>query len=165
MKNFFPLVAACAFAASTFMPTTASAQTPVATDQHVVTVTVPVINMLEVGGDVGLTLGAPAAAGLAPSPVQVNSAWSLTTNGTGLKVTASTADAFPGGLALFTRMAAPSGATSQGFVSLGAADLDIVTGISSVAAPDLVLTYRATATAAVPATSYPFTVVYTLVAP
>ena len=160
MKNFFPVIAACAFAAMTLMPTTANAQ---ASDFHTVTINVAAINVLDVGSNVIININA-ANAGLDPAPVLGNSTWSMTTNSVGpMKVTAHTDAAMPTGLTLGASLAPPAGASAPvGYVPLGLADQDVVNNISQVAGQNLALTYQAVATVAVASSSPSFVVTYTL---
>ena len=159
MKNFFPLVVACALAAATFMPTAASAQV---TDAHTVTVTIQAINVLDVGNGVTLIVNG-AAAGSQPTTVQGTTDWSLTTNSvSAMKVTAYTDAPMPAGLTLRSNLTAPAVGASQGFVALGTTPTDMVRNISQVAGQNLTMTYEASATVAALTGSPSFLVTYTL---
>ena len=159
MKNFFPIVVACAFVAAALMPAAAVAQ---ATDNHTVTVTIQPINVLTVGADVNLVVGA-AAAGSEPTVVQGTSDWSVTTNSASdMKVTAQTDVAMPVGLTLQANLAAPAGGSSAGFQFLGTSPVDVVNDLMQVTGQNLVMTYETSATVAAALGSPAFVVTYTL---
>jgi hypothetical protein len=123
---------------------TASAQTATQT----VTFQVSAINQVAVTGAPSLVINA-AVAGSAPTSVTAaGNTWSVTTNQSGAKITASIASAMPAGLTLSASLVAPAGATSSGFVALGATANDVVTGITKLNAAGLALSYRLDATAA-----------------
>jgi hypothetical protein len=114
-----------------------------------VTFQVDPINVLSVSGDPATLEIATATAGQEPDAVEDNSTtYALTTNEDDRKITAYLDSAMPTGMTLELEMAAPDGATSNGFVALGTSAQDIVTGISQVAASDEVITYRCSATVA-----------------
>lgn len=90
--------------------------------------------------------------------------WSITTNGTNMKVQGAVT-ALPAGVTLAVQLGAPGGATSAGSVSLSTTAADLVTGITELQAADLPITYTVSATpgAGVVAESTA-TVTYTVVA-
>ena len=89
-----------------------------------------------------------ATAGSDPSPVtDASSRWSVTTNTTGAKISASIPTDMPSGLTLGVLLAAPGGATPTA-QNLSSTAQDLVTGITKVAASSLTVTYTFSATAA-----------------
>lgn len=131
-------------ALSPFFARAAFAQTATQT----VTFQVDAINQIAVSGTPSLVINA-AVAGSAPTTVtSTGSTWSVTTNQTGAKITASLSSAMPSGLTLSAQLGAPSGATSAGLKSLGTTSVDLVTGISKLNATGLSLGYQLDATAA-----------------
>jgi hypothetical protein len=136
------VLAAFAFVAAPFA--TSFAQTATQT----VTFQIDAINQIAVSGTPSLVINA-APAGAAPTSVTSSgSTWSITTNQTGAKVTASIAAAMPSGVTLSAQLGAPSGATSAGLKSLGTSSVDLVTGITKLNATGLSLSYQLDATAA-----------------
>lgn len=136
------IVAAFAFLAAPVVA--AFAQTATQT----VTFQVDAINQIAVSGTPSLVINA-ASAGAAPTSVtSTGSTWSVTTNQTGAKITASIASAMPTGVTLSAQLGAPSGATSAGLKNLGTTAVDLVTGISKLNATGLSLGYQLDATAA-----------------
>lgn len=104
------------------------------------------VNEIAVAGSPQLTV-TTAAAGSVPSSVTSSAnSFSVTTNQTDAKITASIASAMPTGVTLFVQLDAPVGAVSLGMQPLGPAPVDLVTSISHVSAPGLTLTYRLDAT-------------------
>ena len=106
-----------------------------------------------------------ATAGSAPASVTANGgSFAITTNEANKKITASLDAALPSGVRLEIALAPPNGAASSGDVPLGIAAADVVTGISTLSATALPITYRlsadATARMAAPATR---TVTFTIV--
>jgi len=123
---------------------TASAQTATQT----VTFQVSAINQVAVTGAPSLVINA-AAAGSAPTSVTAaGNTWSVTTNQSGAKITASIASAMPAGLTLSANLGAPAGATTNGLVALSNVAADMVTGITKLNASGLSLSYQLDATAA-----------------
>jgi hypothetical protein len=118
------------------------------TDNQTVTFTVEAINEIAITGTVTLTINS-ATAGADPDAAQSTAAtYAITTNETARKITAALDQAMPTGLTLNITLAAPTGATSVGAVSLSATEQDVVTGISNVAESALAITYDLEATAA-----------------
>ncbi len=112
-----------------------------------VTFQVDAINQVSVAGSPSLTIST-ATAGSAPTQASANGTWSVTTNQTGAKVTASLNSAMPSGLTLQVNVGAPSGATSAGAQSLSTTAVDVVTGITKLAQSGMSLGYTLDATAA-----------------
>ena len=124
---------------------------------------VQAINQLAFSGSPSLVIST-ATAGSAPTSATANATYAITTNETGRKITAEIDSDLPGGTALSVSLAAPSGGTSAGAVTLSTIAQDVVTGISTANASGLNVTYSLTATAAagvVPAGTR--TVTYTIV--
>ena len=118
------------------------------TSTQSVTFEVDAINQIGVSGAPSLLINA-ATAGSAPTSVQASgNTWSVTTNQTGAKITASIASAMPSGITLSAQLGAPTGATSAGLQALGTTSMDMVTGITKLNATGLALTYQLDATAA-----------------
>ncbi|HET7463951.1 MAG TPA: hypothetical protein VFJ82_22030 [Longimicrobium sp.] len=125
---------------------------------------VQAINQITFSGSPSLVIST-ATAGSAPTTATANATYAITTNETDRKITAGLDSDMPGGTALSVSLAAPSGGTSAGAVQLGTTAQDVVTGVSTVNASGLGVTYTLTATAAagvVPAGTR--TVTYTIVA-
>jgi opacity protein-like surface antigen len=129
-----------------------------------VTLEVQAINQIAFTGSPSLTI-ASATAGSAPNSASANATYAITTNESDRKITAEIDSDTPSGLTLSVNLAAPSGATSAGAVQLSTTAQDVVTGISTVNASGLNVTYTLQATSAagvVPSTSR--TVTYTITA-
>ena len=124
---------------------TASAQTATQT----VTFQVDAINQVAVSGSPSLTINA-AVPGSAPTQVSsTGHTWSVTTNQTGAKITASIASNMPSGLTLQATLGVgATGATSTGAKTLSTVAQDMVTGITKLNATGLTLGYTLDATAA-----------------
>lgn len=124
---------------------TASSQTA----NQVVTIVVANINVISVSsGSLTLTINT-ATPGSAPSDaVDSATSYSVTTNGSAIKITASLGSAYASGISLALNLGAPSGATSAGSTVLTTTAQDLVTGISSLNESTLGITYTASATTA-----------------
>ena len=158
MKSFATIAAATVLAAAF----SGSAHAQTATQD--VSYEVQAINQLAFSGSPTLTIST-ATAGSAPTSVNASATYAITTNETNQKVTAQIDSDMPSGVGLSVSLAAPSGGTSAGAVSLSTTAQDVVTGISTVNASGLGVSYTLTATSAagvVPAGSR--TVTYTIVA-
>ena len=128
-----------------------------------ITFSVGAINQVAVTGAPVLAIST-ATAGSNPTQATDNaSTWAVTTNQSGAKISASLDSDMPTGLTLKVSLGAPSGATSAGAKSLAAASVDLVTGVSQVAASSLSMSYTldAVPTAGVVASSTR-TVTYTI---
>ena len=136
--------AAIAFALVAIAAPSAQAQTATQT----VTFAVNAINQIAITGAPSLTI-TTAVAGSAPTSVtDASSAWAVTTNQTGAKISASIPSNMPAGLTLSANLAAPTGATSASFQSLSTVSVDLVTAITKLAQGSLTATYKLDATAA-----------------
>lgn len=125
---------------------------------------VQAINQLAFTGSPSLVIST-ATAGSAPTSVTANATYAITTNETNRKITAGINSNMPSGTTLSVSLAAPSGGSSAGAVSLSTTAVDVVTGVSTANASGLSVTYTLQATAAagvVPAGTR--TVTYTIVA-
>lgn len=125
---------------------------------------VQAINQIAFSGTPSLVIST-ATAGSAPTSATANGTYAITTNESDRKITAGLDSDMPTGTALSVSLAAPSGGTSSGAVQLSTTAQDVVTGVSTVNASGLGVTYTLTATAAagvVPAGTR--TVTYTIVA-
>lgn len=152
---------AIALVAHALLAPAAAAQS---TANQTVTYAVSAIDELSVGGGaVALTVNA-ATAGSQPSAVQSTGlTYAITTNGTSKKITAQLNANTASGVTLQVQLAAPSGGTSAGAVTLGTVAADVVTGITRLAGSALGLTYTLSATAAAGVvTATPVTVTYTI---
>lgn len=110
------------------------------------TFTVNAINQIAVTGSPSMTI-TTAVSGSAPTSVtNVSATWSVTTNQSTAKITASIPTIMPAGLTLLVSLAAPAGATSTAFQPLGTTAVDLVTGVTKVAQGPLAVTYQLNAT-------------------
>lgn len=117
------------------------------TATQTVTYEVDAINQIAVTGSPSLLINT-ATAGSAPTSVTSSgNTWSVTTNQSSAKITASIASAMPTGLTLSANLGAPSGASSSGLQALGTTAVDMVTGITKLNATGLSLSYQLDATA------------------
>ena len=121
---------------------TASAQT------QTVTFAVNAINQIALTGSPSLTISTAVAGNNPSSATDASATWAVTTNQSGAKVTASLDSDMPSGLTLSVDLAAPAGGTSAGSTALSSSAVDLVTGITKVAATGLGVTYTLDATAA-----------------
>lgn len=123
--------------------TEARAQTATQT----VTFQVDTIKAMSASGDPGKLVVNSATAGSSPDDATDNStSWAVTTNLSNTKVTGSIDTNMPSGVTLTVSLAAPSGASSSGDISLSTTDQDLVTGVSQVAESGLTITYTLSAT-------------------
>lgn len=119
------------------------------TTTQTVTFEVSAINEISVSGNPGALTVSTATAGSAPNAVSdASSSYAITTNETNRKITAAIDTAMPAGVTLTVSLAAPTGATSAGAVTLGTVAQDAVTGISTVNESGNTITYGLSATAA-----------------
>ena len=119
------------------------------TAQQTVTYEVTAINEISVSGNPGALTVSAATAGSQPDAVSDNTtSWAITTNaGTDAKkLTAAIDSDMPAGVTLTVNVAAPSGGTSMGAVTLSSVAGDVVTAIDSVAESGLGITYGLSAT-------------------
>src|SRR2546423_12314455 len=113
-----------------------------------VTFAVNAISQISFSASPSLTITTAVAGSDPTSVIDAASTWSVTTNQTGAKISASLASAMPAGLTLRVLLAAPAGAASLGSTSLGTTSVDLVTGITKQKGSALVATYDLDATPA-----------------
>ena len=114
----------------------------------VVTYTINSIDPITVSGDPGPLIINSAVAGSGPSSaVDSSTTYAITTNNSGETIMGYIGSNMPSGVALTVNLAAPTGATSVGNVTLTTVPQNLVTGIATVAEGGLVITYTLTATA------------------
>ena len=89
--------------------------------------------------------------------------WSVTTNESNQKVTASIDRNLPAGVQLEVQLAPPAGAVSPGGIVLGTTAADVVTGIERLSASGLPMAYRLSASASAPVMAETRTVTFTIV--
>lgn len=117
------------------------------TDTQTVTYQVDAINEIEVSGNPGALTVSTATAGSQPDAATDNTTtYSITTNGTGMKITGAIDSDMPDNVTLKVNLAAPSGATSPGDVALSNTAADLVTGISQVVDSGKTIAYTLSAT-------------------
>lgn len=131
-----------------------------------VTFAVSAINELSTSGNPGTMTVSTATAGSAPNAVSdASTSYAITTNESTRKITAAIDLAMPAGVTLTTTLAAPTGATSAGAVTLGTVAADAVTGITKLNESGKTITYSLSATSAAGVvTSTSRTVTYTITA-
>jgi hypothetical protein len=126
----------------------AGASAQAQTTTQTITFGVSAINQIAFAGSPSLTIST-AVPGSAPTSVtNATATWAVTTNQSFAKITASIPTAMPAGLTLSSSLAAPTGATSAGYQSLGVTAVDLVTAVTKVAQGSLVVTYKLDATPA-----------------
>lgn len=152
--------AVLAVAAAAFAAPRAHAQTATQTVSYEVTA----INEISVTGSPSLVIN-DATAGSGLTSATASGTYAVTTNQTNRKITAQLDTSMPAGVTLSVALAAPTGGTSAGVVSLSTTAQDVVTGVSSVNESGLSIGYTLSATVAagvVPAGNR--TVTYTITA-
>ncbi len=136
------------FAAAIALVVVAAPLAHAQTATQTVTFAVNAINQIAFLGAPSLTI-TTAVAGSAPTSVtDATASWAVTTNQTGAKISASIASDMPAGLTLSSSLAAPTGGTSAGFLSLSTVAVDLVTGITKLAQGALGVSYTLDATPA-----------------
>jgi hypothetical protein len=133
--------AALAVTATALAAHDASAQS----DDQTVTYEVAAVDQISVSGSPSLVINA-ATAGSGLTSVTASGSYAITTNGTGRKITAELDTDMPDDVTLTVSLAAPSGATSAGTVTLDATARDVVTGITEVNQSGLSVSYGLSAT-------------------
>jgi hypothetical protein len=131
------------------------------TADQVVSYEVAAIDEISVAGTPSLIVNA-GTAGSQPGSASASGTYSVTTNGTGMKITAEIDAAMPAGVTLTASLAAPAGATSAGVVTLSPTPQDAVSGITEVAESGLGITYGLEATVSAGVVSGNRTVTYTI---
>jgi len=134
------------------------------TATQVVRFEVNAVNQIGVSGAPAPLVINTATPGSAPASITAGgTSYAITTNEANKKITASVDQPLPAGVTLEVQLAAPSGAASANYVSLGTSSADLVTGISSISAASLPITYRLSATPAVQMSAQARTVTFTIV--
>ena len=134
------------------------------TATQVVRFEVNAVNQIGVSGSPAPLVINSATPGSAPASITAGgTSYAITTNESNKKITASVNQALPAGVTLEVQLAAPSGASSAAYVALGTSSADLVTGISSISAASLPITYRLSATPAVQMSAQARTVTFTIV--
>ncbi|HEX2080170.1 MAG TPA: hypothetical protein VHG08_20885 [Longimicrobium sp.] len=152
--------AVLAIAAAAFAAPGAHAQTATQTVSYEVTA----INEISVTGSPSLVIN-DATAGSGLTSATASGTYAITTNQTNRKITAQLDTNMPSGVTLAVTLAAPTGGTSAGAVSLSTTAQDVVTGVSNANQSGLSIGYTLSATVAagvVPAGNR--TVTYTITA-
>jgi hypothetical protein len=135
-----------AIVASAVPSRAAGAQT---TATQVVTFAVNAINQVAFSGAPSLIItAATTGSGLTSVTSAAGPVWSVTTNQSTAKITASLGAAMPTGLTLKANLTAAGAGTSAGLVALGTSPVDVVTGITKVSVASMPLSYQLDATAA-----------------
>jgi hypothetical protein len=117
------------------------------TAQQTVTFQVDAINEISVSGNPGNLAVNTATAGSQPDQDTDNStSWAVTTNGSNKKMTGDIDSDMPSDVTLEINLAAPTGGSGSGDVSLSTAAGDLVTSITQVAESGLTITYTLSAT-------------------
>ncbi len=124
---------------------------------------VDAINQISVTGSPSLVINTATAGSGPTSATSSTSTWSVTTNQSTAKITASINTNMPAGLTLWSTLGAPAGATSAGAKSLSTSAVDMVTNVTKLAQSGMTITYQLDATAAAGVvTSTTRTVTYTI---
>ena len=119
------------------------------TATQTVTFQVTAIDEISVSGDPGALIVNSATAGSQPTAAtDATTSYSLTTNGSGKKITGDIDSAMPANTTLAVTLTAPTGGTSAGQVTLTATAADLVTGISTLAESGITISYNFSATTA-----------------
>jgi hypothetical protein len=123
------------------------------------------MSRIAVSGTTGPLVVTTATAGSAPTSASMGgSSYGITTNETNQKITAAIDTPMPAGMTLAVALAAPSGASSRGVMTLGTSSSDVVTGISTVSASALPITYTLNASSTAPIAPSSRTVTFTIAA-
>jgi len=116
-----------------------------ATANQTVTYEVQAINELSVSGSPDAIIVNAATAGSQPDEASnALTSYAITTNQS-RKITGAIDTAMPSGVTLKIALAAPTGGTSSGDVTLSATAADLVTGISTLAESGKAITYKLSA--------------------
>ena len=119
------------------------------TATQTVTFEVQAIDEISASGDPGALTISTATAGSQPTDATDNSTtYAVTTNGANKKITGEIDSNMPANTTLQVNLAAPTGGSSAGDVSLSTTAADVVTGVTGVAESGLGITYTLSATIA-----------------
>ncbi len=114
-----------------------------------VTYQVSAINEISVSGNPSALIVNTATPGSQPTAATDNSTtYAITTNISSKKITGALNSAMPSNTTLKVTLAAPTGGTSAGQITLTASAQDLVTGISKLAESGKTITYEFSATLA-----------------
>ena len=117
------------------------------TATQTVTFEVQAIDEISASGDPGDLTVSTATAGSEPDAVTDNTTtYAVTTNGSNKKITGEVDVAMPANTTLQVNLAAPTGGTSAGAVTLTATAADLVTAITETAESGMMITYSFSAT-------------------
>jgi hypothetical protein len=123
------------------------------------------MSRIAVSGTAGPLVVTSAAPGSAPTSASMGgTSYGITTNETNQKITAALDSPMPTGMTLAVALGAPAGAASAGSMTLGTSSADVVTGISTVSASALPITYTLSATSVAPVAPGSRTVTFTIAA-
>ena len=123
------------------------------------------MSRVAVSGSAGPLVVTSATPGAAPTSASMGgSSYGITTNETNQKITAALDSPMPTGMTLAIALAAPAGAASRGSMMLGTSSADVVTGISTVSASALPITYTLSASSTAPVAPGSRTVTFTVAA-
>ena len=126
----------------------AAASAAAQTAPQTVTFQVDAVNQIAVTGSPTMAIAAAVPGNPPTSVTSSGNTWSVTTNQSTAKITASLGSAMPAGLTLSANLGAPAGATSAGLIALSTSAVDIVTGITKLNSAGLTLSYQLDATTA-----------------
>jgi hypothetical protein len=114
---------------------------------QIVTFSVIPVNEIAVAGNPAAMVVNAATPGSQPDVVTDNSTtYSISSNGTNIKITGSIDTPLPTGVTLKVNLTAPTGGSSAGDVPLGVSPSDLVTGTTKVAESGLTIIYKLNAT-------------------
>lgn len=114
---------------------------------QIVTFSVNAINEIAVSGNPGALAVNAATAGSQPNEATDNSTtYSISSNGTNMKITGSINTAMPSGVTLKINLIPPTGGSSAGDVSLGITPSNLISGATKVAETGKMITYKLSAT-------------------
>ena len=114
---------------------------------QMITYEVKAINEISVSGPPATIVINTANAGVEPDTLSKSTTYAITTNET-KKITGKLNENMPPGVTLKIKLAAPAGGSSPALpVTLTAAEVDLVTGVSKIAETGLAVTYTLSATA------------------
>lgn len=136
-------------AALSLLVVVATTRSQAQTATQTATYSVSAINQLSVSGNPGALTVSAATAGSAPTDAtDATTTYAITTNESTRKITAAINTSMPAGVLLKVALAAPTGGTSAGTVTLGTIAADVVTGISLLNESGKSITYTLSATSA-----------------
>jgi hypothetical protein len=114
-----------------------------------ITYQVTAINEISVSGNPGALIVNTAVAGSQPTAAtDATTTYGITTNNSSKKITGAINTAMPANTSLKVTLAAPTGGSSAGQVTLTASAQDLVTGIATLAQSGLAISYEFSATLA-----------------